>query len=125
MAFTAAGNIYTRKLLTNFEDILDLNFNNVKHSNFNVADDSDDDIEAEDDVVFEETSITMDKQTIAGIFSMIVLGSYVAIKAPSQSFELFYIMKVKAKGVAEKNISDSAEEHFVLQGETYLTGHWA
>ena len=55
---------------------------------------------------------------------MIVLGSYVAVKAPSQSFELLYIMKVEAKGVAEKNISNSAEEHFVLQGETYLIGHW-
>ena len=55
---------------------------------------------------------------------MIEMGSCMAIKAPSQSFEIFYIMKVKAKGVAEKNISDSTQEHFVLQGETYLIGQW-
>ena len=70
----------------------------------------------------EETSITLDKQTIAGIFSMIEVGSCIAIKAPSQSFEFFYIMKEQAKGVTQKNISDSAQKHFVLQGETYLIG---
>ena len=55
---------------------------------------------------------------------LIEINSYVAIKAPSSSFEMFYIMKIINKGIATENISDSSNEHFVMTGEPYLIGKW-
>ena len=53
---------------------------------------------------------------------LIEINSYVAIKAPLSSFEIFYIMKIINMGIATENISDSSNEHFVMTGEHYLIG---
>ena len=50
-------------------------------------------------------------------------NSFVAIKAPPNSVELFYIMKIVKKGIAD-DMFDSTKEHFVLKGEPYLVGKW-
>ena len=59
-----------------------------------------------------------------GKLDLIEVGSYVAIKAPSSSFEMFHVMKMMKKGIASENISDSSNEHFVTRGEPYLVGEW-
>ena len=62
--------------------------------------------------------------TAPAIFETIEEDSFVAIRAPPSSMELFYVMKVLKKGIATTNLSDSAKQHFVVEGEPYIIGKW-
>ena len=55
---------------------------------------------------------------------MIETGSFVAIRAESNSHEMFHVMMVQDKHIAKENIKDASEEHCILKGEPYLVGKW-
>ena len=61
---------------------------------------------------------------VTDMFNLIDIGSYVAIRSAPGSFELFHLMKVTEKGIAEGNMMDSSKDHCVLKGEPYLLGTW-
>ena len=58
------------------------------------------------------------------VLNFVEANSYVAIRAPSNSLELFYLMQVVEKGIAESNLYESAKEHCILEGEPYVIARW-
>ena len=76
-----------------------------------------------------ETEITPETEWIGSIdihaqYSVIEKDSFVAIKAEPGHPELFLVMRIDDKQIAEKNMMDSSGEHCVLKGEPYLIGTW-
>ena len=55
-------------------------------------------------------------------FSLIDVGSFVAIRA--EKYELFHLMQVVEKHIAETKIADSSGTHSILIGEPYLVCKW-
>ena len=55
---------------------------------------------------------------------LIGIDSFVAIRAPPESLELFFIMKVIEKRISEETIKDKSNEHCILKGEPFLIGKW-
>ena len=58
------------------------------------------------------------------MFNLIDVGSFVAIRSAPQHVELFHLMKVEDKGIAQHNMEDISGEHTVLKGEPFLVGKW-
>ena len=114
LIFMPTGTISLRNTINGTEELVNLNF--TSDNNQEIPDDDEDDIE--------DQLQTLDHFSTSAIFSLITEGTYIAIKSPVGSLELFFIMKVVKKGIAIENMSDSANEHFVLKGETYLVGKW-
>ena len=55
---------------------------------------------------------------------MIERGSFVAIKAEPNSYEMLHLMMVQDKHISKENIEDSSEEHCIIKWESYLVGKW-
>ena len=72
-------------------------------------DDEHDDLDRDDDIS-RRTSI---------IFDVAQVGSIMALYTPTNVFEAFYLRKVVATCIPEKDISD-ADEHVALTGEKYF-----
>ena len=82
-------------------------------------------LEEEDEPEVEEPEVTWDGSIeINDKFSIIDEQSFVAIRAESRHPEMFHLMKVEEKRIAEHNITDSSGLHCVLKGEPYLLGKW-
>ena len=56
-------------------------------------------------------------------FQEVKEGSFVAIKAIS-GHTMFHVMEVIEKRTAGQHITDSSNEHAILNGEPYLIGQW-
>ena len=86
--------------------------------------DGGDTVEGDEDVDDTEEVVWCESIETTDMYNLIDVGSFVAIRATSKSVELFHLMKVIEKGIAENNISDSSMEHCVLKGEPYLLAKW-
>ena len=125
--FTPSGHIYQRNMLSDLEEVLHLNFEDVEcvdlgnESDIGGGVDRAGYTEGDGDI---DDLPPIDLFSTSGIYSVISEGTYVAIKAPVGSLEFFHVMKVLEKGVAAENMNDSSHEHFISKGETYLVGKW-
>ena len=54
-------------------------------------------------------------------FSLIDIGSFVAINVSGISVKLFHIIKIVT---AVDNMADSANDHFLLKRKQYVVGKW-
>ena len=59
-----------------------------------------------------------------GKYDHIQVGTFVAIRATRLSYELFHVMKVLEKGVADYDMKDPANEHYVLCQDPFVIGKW-
>ena len=57
------------------------------------------------------------------LMTVIETGTYIGLRSPPSSFELFYIVKVVSKEVAAENIVD-CHSHAVTTGEKYVRGFY-
>ena len=59
----------------------------------------------------------------ASIFKIVETGNIIAIFAPPESFEMFYLCKVIPTEVTEKEIIDDYH-HTIQKGSVYLKCHY-
>ena len=124
IAFHPDGTFSKCDLIDDSEESRILNFggddisddDNVKNEKSEIED-----VEEYEDEINDDDEVNIDTSMI---FSWIDEGSYVAIRSPVGSLDFFFIMKILKKGIATENMSESANEHFVLEGESYLIGRW-
>ena len=84
------------------------------------------DVEADDEIDFdmELEHVWSESTNEKELFDLIEVNSFVVIRSPPNSLELFHLMKVDKKGLSEGNMVDQSGEHSVLTGEPYLIGTW-
>ena len=114
ISFFSAG---TYKAWTNMKNYFDDGVDVDVYDN-QLEEESDNEKEADEEEIWDGPIETME------MFNLIEVERFVAIRAPANSLEMFFIMKVSEKGIAEKNMMDNSEEHCVLKGEPYLMGKW-
>ena len=122
ISISPEGKVFTLQFLFDDDNIFTLNFKEV--SNFvNVTDDPDEneEVEDEDDEVYSRGLGEMFDKSV--IFDVISEGTYIGLRSPPGSLELFYVVKVSKKGIAKENMSDDYQ-HCIVAGEPYFAGHY-
>ena len=120
IAFHPDGTFSKCNLIDDSEEIRTLNFGGDDISddeNVTNKESEIEDVEEYEDEINDDDEVNIDTSMI---FSCIDEASYVAIRSPVGSLDFFFIMKILKKGIASENMSDSANDHFVLEGELYL-----
>ena len=83
-----------------------------------------DDTEDNDDLDDRNDEVWSECFKLNEMYNLIEKNSYVTIYAPSNSLELFHVMKIVEKSIAAEPMEDISKEHSVLKGEPYLIGRW-
>ena len=119
IVFTAGGDVFTRKVIDGSKEMMELKFDESNNSSYN-DDDSDDEEQQEgpEDVTY------IDIIHAPGIYAEIKEGSFVGIRAPAGSQDLFYVVEVIEKGIASEHMSNDLDNHCILKGQHYLIGCW-
>ena len=78
----------------------------------------------EEEEEFEEQPAWHNSMADMDKFNLIDIDLFIAIRSEPGSNELFHLMKVEQKQIAEKSFQDSSAEHCVLEGEPYVVCKW-
>ena len=112
----SSSGVFTTKTILNSED------NNLLNLHFDTEVDLDDSMNAEVDDLFTHSNANEDEVIDSSVlFSVIEPETYIGL--PTSSLELFFVIKVVSKRIAEVNKVDT-HGHAIIAGEAYVVGNY-
>ena len=98
--------------------------NTFYNLHFDTEVDLDDSMNAEVDDLFTHSNANEDEVIDSSVlFSVIGPETYIGLRSPTSSLELFFVIKVVSKQIAEVNMVDT-HGHAIIAGEAYVVGNY-